>query len=512
MAGTDTLWTPSPGYIERSRLAGFRKWLSARGRTFGDYESLWRWSTDHPDEFWRSIWDYFDIIAHTPATEILSGGMPDTNWFRGSTLNYAEHIFRNASDAYPALVWSSERHLLKAVSWRKLGRRVSCLQQYFKSIGIRPGDRIAAYLPNMPAATYGFLATSSLGAIWSSCSPDFGAESVIDRFQQIAPSVLMCVDGYQYGGKSFDKIPVVKEILKRIPSIKHVILIPYLDSNIGADAIEGAVLWDTVSKGEGQQITFEPVPFDHPLWVLYSSGTTGVPKAITHGHGGMLLEHLKYLAFHNDVHAGELFFWYTTTGWMMWNFVQAALLHGATIVIYDGSPGYPDLNVLWQLAEDTGLQHFGTSAPFLIASMRNGQDPGATFDLSRLRSVSSTGAPLPPEAFDWVYSHVKRDLWLCSMSGGTDVCTAFVGGCPEKPVLRGEIQCRALGCALYAFDEEGNAVTDQVGEMVITAPMPCMPVRFWNDLDKKRYRASYFEQFPGVWRTGIGSGLQRRVA
>ena len=502
MAEAQPLWHPTQKFIEESRLHAFRRWLSEKGLHFDGYESLWQWSVDNPVDFWQAIWEYFQVIDHAQTTEVMSGTMPDAKWFTGSALNYAEHVFRNATDAYPAILFCSERHPLTEISWTKVAHQVSCLQRYLSSIGIGTGDRIAAYVPNIPEATYGFLAAASLGAIWSSCSPDFGAESVIDRFQQIEPSVLICVDGYQYGGKQFNKVPVVTEIVARIPSITHVILIPYLDEHISPEVIPGAELWKTTCKGEGGKLEFKAIPFDHPLWVLYSSGTTGVPKAITHGHGGMLLEHLKYHAFHNDVHPGECFFWFSTTGWMMWNFVQAALLHGATIVLYDGSPGYPDLDVLWRLAQDAGLHHFGTSAPFLIACMKEDSNPGSKFDLSRLRSVSSTGAPLPPEAFDWVYSNVKHHIWLCSMSGGTDVCTAFVGGCPEKPVMRGEIQCRALGCGLHSFNEQGQPVIDEVGEMVITTPMPCMPVFFWNDPNKKKYRNSYFATYPRVWRHG----------
>lgn len=502
MSEDTVLWSPSEEFVRQSHLYAFRNWLANRNLHFDDYASLWQWSVDKPAAFWQAIWDYFQIISHTPPHTVRSGAMPDTQWFEGSTLNYAEHVFRNATDAYPAILYASERHGIRQVSWQTLGHRVSCLQDYFRAIGITAGDRIAAYLPNIPHATVGFLAAASVGAIWSGCSPDFGAESVIDRFQQIEPKVLICVDGYQYGGKQFDKIAVVSEIVSRIPSITHIILIPYLNEEVSADVLPNARLWREVTAGQGQRLEFLPVPFSHPLWVLYSSGTTGIPKAITHGHGGMLLEHLKYLAFHNDVHPGERFFWYSTTGWMMWNFVQAALLHGATIVLYDGSPGYPDLNVLWHLAETAGIQHFGTSAPYLLACMKAGISPGSAFNLSLVRSVSSTGAPLPPEAFDWVYAHVHAHVWLCSMSGGTDVCTAFVGGCPEKPVVRGEIQCRALGCALYAFDESGQQLEDALGEMVITEPMPCMPVYFWNDPGKMRYRESYFSRFPGVWSHG----------
>lgn len=497
------IWSPGREFVRNSRLNAYRDWLNRTyDLEFDTYRELWQWSVDKPDDFWLTIWEYFDVKSNSPFNHIRQGEMPDTRWFEGSTLNYAEHVFWKATRNYPAILFQSERHPLTAISWEMVTDRVSRLSTYLKSIGVRKGDRIGAFLPNIPGATYGFLATCALGAVWSSCSPDFGTDSVVDRFLQIEPKVLICIDGYHYGGKKFDRSDVVREIVRAIPSIERVIVIPYLYSRPDMDDIKGSVLWDSVMETEPEPLSFEPVPFDHPVWVLYSSGTTGQPKAITHSHGGVLLEHFKYLAFHNDVHAGEKFFWYSTTGWMMWNFVQAALLHGATIVLYDGSPGYPDLNVMWRMAAEGKIQHFGTSAPYLIACMKQGQNPGKKLNLQSVRSVSSTGAPLPPEAFEWVYDNVHENIWLCSMSGGTDVCTAFVGGCPERPVHAGEIQCRALGCSLYAFDEKGNPVDQEVGEMVITKAMPSMPVYFWNDPDKKRYRDSYFDLFPGVWRHG----------
>ncbi|MDX1666094.1 MAG: acetoacetate--CoA ligase, partial [Saprospiraceae bacterium] len=372
------------------------------------------------------------------------------------------------------------------------------------------GDRVVAFLPNIPEATVAFLATCALGGVWSSCSPDFGLDSVLDRFRQIEPRVLVAVDGYQYNGKSYDRTEVLERLCEELPSLERIVFIPYLGEGAVPDHIKNLVPWSKVMETPARELVFEPVAFDHPIWVLYSSGTTGIPKAITHAHGGVLLEHYKYLAFHNDVKPGERFFWFSTTGWMMWNFVQASLLMGATIVLYDGSPAYPDLDVLWKLTEEAGIHHFGTSAPFLVACMKKGLRPGYDFDLTSLRSIGSTGAPLPPEAFDWVYREVKRDCWLCSMSGGTDVCTAFVGGCPERPVYEGEIQCRCLGCALYAYDEDGQPVREQVGEMVITQPMPSMPVYFWGDDRKKRYRESYFDHYPGIWRHGDWVEITKR--
>jgi acetoacetyl-CoA synthetase len=354
----------------------------------------------------------------------------------------------------------------------------------------------------VPEATISFLAVNSLGAIWSSTSPDFGAESVVDRFVQIEPKVIIAVDGYFYNGKSYDKTEIVKNIVTSLPSLEKVIILPYLNkgslSQFSSDFVNINDIW----KNSAQELTFESVDFNDPMWVLYSSGTTGLPKPIVQSHGGILLEHLKYMAFHNDVHEGENYFWFSTTGWMMWNFVQAALLMGSTIVLFDGCPTYPDFNALWQFSEKVGIHHFGTSAPFLVASMKKGIVPKESCDLKTMRSLSSTGAPLPPEAFDYVYKHIKKDVWLCSMAGGTDVCTAFVGGCPEYPVYSGEIQCRALGVSLMAYNDEGLPVEDELGEMVIDKPMPSMPIYFWNDDDNKRYKSSYFEHFPGKWRHG----------
>jgi acetoacetyl-CoA synthetase len=485
-------------------MADYMRWLKKnKGLDFKDYPSLWKWSAEQIGDFWESIWEYFSVISHTPYQSVLEGSeMPGFQWFKGATINYAEHIFRNKTDAHPAIIFQSERQALVEISWREMERQVASLQAYLQSAGVKKGDRVVAFLPNIPEATYAFLATCSLGAIWSSCSPDFGASSVLDRFAQIEPKVLIAVDGYQYGGKSFDKTAVVKELVEKLPTLERVVLLPYLNPDAQASDIPKAVSWQDTFRADAPELAFEPVPFEHPIWVLYSSGTTGIPKAITHSQGGVLMEHLKYLAFHNDVHPGERFFWFSTTGWMMWNFVQASFLMGATIVLYDGSPGYPTLNVLWEFSEKARIHHFGTSAPYLVACMRQGIHPGKDHDLSAMRSIGSTGSPLPPEAFAWVYENIKKDLWLCSMAGGTDVCTAFIGGCPLEPVYQGEIQCRGLGCALDAWDDAGQPLLDEVGEMVITQPMPSMPVFFWNDPAGERYRSSYFEDYKGVWRHG----------
>jgi len=498
------LWAPSDTFKNQSRLKHYMDWLAEqRGLEFEAYADLWAWSVNQVEDFWESIWEYFDLISHTPYTSVLSNReMPGARWFEGSTLNYAEHVFRQANTSYPALIFQSETQPLTEVSWAELRAQTAAMAAYLKAQGVEKGDRVVAFLPNVPAATVGFLAACSIGAIWSSCSPDFGASSVVDRFRQIEPKVLLAVDGYQYNGKPYDKQAVVRQITNELPSLEKVIFLPFLNEKADTTAIPKAVSWDEVMQTSHEGLDFLPVPFSHPIWVLYSSGTTGIPKAITHSQGGVLLEHLKYLAFHNDVHPGERFFWYSTTGWMMWNFVQASLLVGGTAVLFDGSPNQPDMNVLWEFTEKAQIHHFGTSAPYLVACMKRELSPGRQFDLSHLRSIGSTGAPLPPEAFDYAYQHIKEDLWLCSMSGGTDVCTAFVGGCPLEPVYLGEIQCRSLGCALYAFDDDGQPLVDEVGEMVITKPMPSMPIYFWGDENMQRYRSSYFEMFPGIWRHG----------
>lgn len=503
------LWQPSKAFVEESNLWNYIQWLKKnKGLNFEGYSELWKWSIDNLEDFWLSIWDYFEVQSSTPFDNVIEGAMPKARWFKGASLNYAEHIFKNANTDKPAIIFSSENGETEEISWSSLKAQVASFASFLRSRGVNKGDRVVAFIPNIPEATIGFLAANSIGAIWSSCSPDFGSASVVDRFQQIEPKVFITVDGYQYSGKAFDKKDVVKDIVSELPTLETIIEISYLDRS-SSSFLAGAHNWNDVIDQEAE-LTFEQVPFEHPIWVLYSSGTTGQPKAITHSVGGVLLEHLKYLAFHNDVKKGERFFWYTTTGWMMWNFVQASLLVGATIVLYDGSPGYPDINILWELVEKTKINHFGTSAPFILACQKKGITPVRDYYLEHLRSISSTGSPLPPSGFDWVYESVKKDIWLCSMSGGTDVCSAFVGGCPIEPLYEGEIQSRALGCSMYSFNDLGIAVEEEVGEMVVTKPMPSMPIYFWNDEDYSRYHSSYFEDFEGVWRHGDWLWISKR--
>ncbi len=518
------LWQPSKDFIQHSHLRHYFDWLAQNyNLKFQNYHEAWQWSVENIEDFWESIWKYFKVISHSPYQQVLlERKMPGAVWFEGATLNYAENIFERQTgddrqktlDHEIAIVFSSERHDLVEISWGEMRSQVASMAAYLRSIGIKKGDCVAAYLPNIPEATYAFLACASIGAIWSSCSPDFGTNSIVDRFVQIEPKVLFAADGYTYNGKPFDKIQVINELCEKLPTVRHLIIVPYLNPgglkfgkpNNAAIPISNFQFpnfksWPDTYRFNAQ-LTFEAVAFDHPLYILYSSGTTGMPKAITHSHGGNLLEHLKYLHFHNDVHPGERFFWFSTTGWMMWNFVNASLLAGATIVLYDGSPGFPTLDRLWELAEKAKIAHFGTSAPFLSACMKQGIEPGKTNDLSALRSIGSTGSPLPPDAFTWVYEHVKKDLWLSSMAGGTDVCTAWVGGNPMGSVWLGEIQCRCLGAAIEAWDESGKPINTGVGELVVTKPMPSMPVFFWGDKNHERYLASYFDTYPGVWRHG----------
>ena len=499
------LWEPSREFKANATITRYMEWLGReKDLSFEDYTDLWEWSVTDVEGFWASLWEFFDVQSSEPYEAVLGRReMPGAEWFAGAELNYAEHIFRNAHQNGPALVHASELRPLGETSWRELETRVAAFAAGLSGMGVGQGDRVVAYLPNVPEAVVAFLACASLGALWSSASPDFGAGSVVDRFKQIEPKVLVACDGYRYGGKDFDRTDVVARLQAEIPTLQKTVLLPYLDESADAEALDDAVLWDDLlGENEGAALRFERVPFDHPLWVLYSSGTTGLPKAIVHSQGGVLLEHLKKARLHIDLGPDDRFFWFTTTGWMMWNLLVGGLLAGAAIVLYDGSPAQPDMNRLWRLAEETGMTHFGTSAGYLTGCMKAEVEPGRNFDLSALKGVGSTGSPLPPEGFGWVYGHVKEDLWLYSTSGGTDLCTAFVGGVPLLPVRAGELQARSLGAAVHAFDPDGRPVVGEVGEMVITQPMPSMPVFLWNDPEGERYRESYFDVYPGVWRHG----------
>ena len=469
----DLLWEPSdPAATEMARFM--------RARGFSDYHDLWRWSVEDLEGFWGSLWEWFDVGG--PYDRVLGRQeMPGATWFPGAELSYPEHVFRMARPGATAVVHASESQPLAEIGWDELREQVARCAAGLRRVGVGRGDRVVAYMPNIPETAVAFLATASIGAVWSSCAPEFGTPTVVDRFKQIEPKVLLAVESSRYGGKDFDRRGRVAEIHAAIPSIEHVVMIP-------SD-------WNRLLE-EPAELEFERVPFDHPLWVLYSSGTTGLPKAIVQGHGGILLEHLKKSRLHSDLSADDRFFWFSTTGWMMWNFLLGGLLAGSAIVLYDGQP---DPHGLWRFAEEAGITCFGTSASFIGACIKAGAEPP---ELPRLRAVGSTGSPLPVEGFEWVYRHLGPDIWLFSTSGGTDVCTAFVGGCPLLPVHAGELQARSLGAAVEAFDDSGRPLVGEVGELVITEPMPSMRLYFWNDPDGERYRSSYFDVYPGVWRHG----------
>jgi acetoacetyl-CoA synthetase len=489
------LWEPSADLRTSCTMAQFIRWLeTSQGLRIDSYEALWAWSVADLTAFWKAIWDFFAVAADgDPEPALASADMPGARWFPNVKLSYAEHVMRNHDPDEVALIAAGELRESEAWTWGELRAQVARIRAGLRAVGVTRGDRVVAYMPNIPEAIAAFLATASLGAIWSSCSPDFGARGVADRFGQVEPKVMLAVDGYRYGGKDFDKRALLAGLGQELPSLERIVVLPYLGT-------EGD--WDTVFGPTQEQICFERVPFDHPLWVLFSSGTTGLPKAIVHGHGGILLEHLKLLHLHMDARAGDRVFWFTTTGWMMWNVLASVLLTPAAAVLYDGNPGNDGMTALWELAASAGTTCFGTSAAYIHACMKAGVEPTARSDLSRLKSVGSTGSPLSPAGFQWIYDQLGADTWLFSMSGGSDVCSAFVGGSPLRPVREGELQALALGADVNAYDESGRPLVDEVGELVITQPMPSMPVFFWGDADNSRYRESYFDTYPGVWRHG----------
>ncbi|WP_197355892.1 acetoacetate--CoA ligase, partial [Streptomyces clavuligerus] len=475
------------------------------------YPALHRWSVDELDTFWRAVTEWFDIRFATPYETVLADtAMPGARWFPGATLNYAEHALRAAAERpdAPALLPVDETHEAAPVTWAELRRQVGALAAELRALGVRPGDRVSGYLPNIPQAVTALLATAAVGAVWTSCAPDFGARSVLDRFQQVEPVVLITVDGYRYGGKVHDRTGTVAELRRELPTLRAVVHIPL----IGTDTPDGALDWAAVTAGTAEP-RFEQVPFDHPLWVLYSSGTTGLPKAIVQSQGGILLEHLKQLSLHCDLGPEDRFFWYTSTGWMMWNFLVSGLLTGTTVVLYDGSPGHPSTGAQWSVAERTGATFFGTSAAYVMACRKAGVHPARDHDLSRVACVATTGSPLPPDGFRWLHDELAAagpERWIASVSGGTDVCSCFAGAVPTLPVHIGELQAACLGTDLQSWDPHGNPLVGEVGELVVTRPMPSMPIRFWNDPDGSRYRDSYFEMFPGVWRHGDWITLTER--
>ena len=498
----DILWEPSEEGVENANVTRFMRWLETeKGLSFDDYQALWQWSITDLEGFWGAVWDFFRIKSDGGYSKVVGDDrMPGAAWFPGATLNYAENALGSVDDD-SAVVSLSELRPPETLTYRQLRERVASVAAGLKRLGVGPRDRVVAYMPSIPETLIAFLATSSIGAVWSVCSPEFGTRTVVDRFRQIGPKVLLAVDGYVYGGRRFPRTEAVREIQNALPGLEHTVIVPYLDSRPAVDALSNTVLWSDLDGGIAT-LEFESVAFDHPLWVLYSSGTTGLPKPIVQGHGGILLEHVKVLSLHMDLGSDDRFFWFTTTGWMMWNLLIGGLLIGATVVLYDGDPAHPDIGTLWRYARDSDVTYFGASASYIQACMDAGVRPAEECGLETLKGIGSTGSPLSPESFRWVYDNVSATALLGSFSGGTDLCTGFVGPCPLLPVRAGEIQCACLGASVEAYDESGRAVIGQVGELVITQPMPSMPIYLWNDPDGTRYRESYFGTFPGVWRHG----------
>lgn len=509
------LWTPSPQQVEAANVTRFTKWLAKeRGLHFESYEALWQWSVTRLEEFWQAMWDYFGVRASTPPTSVLGKRtMPGAEWFPGARLNCAQNLLRRELAGGDAVLFLNETTALTGFPWSKFAGAVRTLATKLRELGVRPGDRVAAYMPNIPETMIAMLATTAIGAIWACCSPDFGTRGVLDRFEQLSPRILFCVDGYRYGGKPFDRTSELGEIIHALPCLERVVFLPYLHAEATSAPWRNTLLWNELLSGKNvsaEEFAFEQVPFEHPLWVLFSSGTTGLPKAIVQSHGGILLEQLKLQHFHMDYRAGERAFFFTTTGWMMWNFLASMPLSGVCPVLYDGNPAYPTADVLWKVAQDSHASFFGASPAFVEMMAKAGIVPGERFDLSSLRAIMPAGSPVSPECTAWFYQNVKKDVWIATGSGGTDCCTGFVSGVPTLPVYAGEIQARSLGVAAYAFNEKGESVVDEVGELVITEPMPSMPIYFWKDEDGARYRESYFDVYPGVWRHGDFFKVNRR--
>jgi acetoacetyl-CoA synthetase len=497
------LWSPTPESIRATRVAAFAAWVAERrGISFGDptdYDTLWRWSVEHLDQFWGDLATWTGVLPDVPDDRVLTDrSMPGAVWFPGTTINFAEQVFRNVSDEHPALIVVAEDTEPVELSWSALRDQVGAFAATLRGLGVQRGDRVAGYLPNVPEAIIAFLGAASIGAVWSSCAPDFGTRAVLDRFVQIEPTVLVAVDGYRFNGKDYDRRDVVAELRSALPTVRTTIAVPRLFPD---EVPDGALPW-AEAVADGREPEFEALPFDHPLWIVYSSGTTGLPKGIVHGHGGVVLEQRKQLDLHVDVGVGDRLFWYASTAWIMWNIATSALLTGATVIVYDGAPTYPSVDAQFALAARTGMTYLGTSPGYLMACEKAGVRPGKAHDLSALRAIGATGSPLPAGSFHWVYDAVKPDVFLGSLSGGTDVATGFIGSAPLLPVTAGELQRPMLAVAAASWNEDGEPVVGELGEMVITEPMPSMPLYFWNDPGGARYRESYFEPWPGVWRHG----------
>ncbi len=506
----ELLWTPKQAFVERSNLHAYMQWLKTeRGLDFTEYEPLRQWSVTEIEAFWASIWDYFDVQSGTPYAQVLdSRRMPGAKWFEGSTVNYAEHLLRYETKARPgdvAFHHLSETRPLGQMGWAELGNDVRKLATQLRKLGVKPGDRVVSYMPNLPETAVAMIAVIAIGAIWSSAAPEFGVKTVIERFAQIEPKLIFAADGYRFGGKNFDRRGDVRSITDALPTLEHVIWLPYLDQGARLEGVDNVTEWQTLMDAQAPSradFEFERVAHDHPIWILFSSGTTGLPKAIVHSHVGVLVEHLKLMHFQLDLKPGSNMFFYSTTGWMMFNLLVAALLTGSAATLYDGNPAHPETDFLWKLAADTRATMFGASPTFVQIMEKAGLEPGRKFDLSALECVMAAGAPSTPETFAWFYKGVKKDLWVTSQSGGTEICSGFVGAAPSLPVHAGEIQTRMLGMDVRSWGDDGRELVDEVGELVVTNPFPSMPVKFWNDADGKRYHESYFDVFAGVWRHG----------
>ena len=499
----DVLWQPTPAQAESTRLAAYQRWLAQeRGLHLPDYAALWQWSVSDIEAFWQSIWDFFEVRSDGARQPVLaSTAMPGAEWYSNARLNYAEHVFRHASAERPALIARSEGEPVREVSWAELQRDTGALAAQMRRWGIGAGDRVASYLPNRVETVVAFLACASIGAVWSSCAPDMGPSVVLDRLRQIEPKLLLATDSTRYNGRTLDRAAVVDELLRELPSVQAVV---HVDGPLAGDR---PVTWRdrppwAAAIDTPAELGFTRLPFGHPLWIVYSSGTTGMPKAMVHGHGGIVLTHQKALVLQHDLRPGDRMLFLGGTGWIVWNLQLGALLTGASIVLYDGNPAWPDQEALWRFMDEHRVSAFGCGAAFLINAMKDGVRPRDFAPLAHLRAIFATGSPLPIEAYRWVYDAVKPDVWLASISGGTDIAAGFVACAPTLPVTAGEIQCTELGVAACAYNEAGQPVTDEVGELVITKPMPSMPLYFWGDPEGRRYRESYFETFPGVWRHG----------
>jgi acetoacetyl-CoA synthetase len=500
------LWSPSRERIDNSQIEKFRHFVESRAqRSFSSYEDLWTWSVDELESFWEEVWYYFEMDKYSNYESVLDKyEMPGCRWFTGAKLNFAEQVLKRGRPGEVAIKSVSEVRGQIEMSWDELRSQVLALANKLRALGIKPGDRIAAYMPAIPETSVAMLASTAVGAVWSSCSPDFGIKAVLERFEQIQPKVLFVVDGYRYGGKDFNRQDIVVDMQASMKSVEQIIAVSYLHEHAW-DKNSDVLNWESIISGEAVDLddfNFEQVVFEHPLWILYSSGTTGKPKGIVHSHGGILLESMKISAFHCDIGPGTTNFWMTTTGWMLWNLLHGALLAGGVMVIYDGHPSYPGPEILWSIVEDTEATFFGCSAAYINALSKTDLLPSKIQNLDKLTSISVTGSPLSAEGFSWIYDAVKENIWLSSVSGGTDICSGFVGGVPTLPVRAGEIQARLLGVAAQAYDDKGKPVEDDVGELVITKPMPSMPIYFWDDPDMQRYRESYFDVYPGIWRHG----------